>query len=98
MSSALQEYYVWVFTRNLGSFGQQTVPALGGFISATGKIPEKKSTIDYYFPINEPITEYCTVAVLLKQSSEATHEVGQKYVITTFDLGVVMKAMPLIWK
>lgn len=98
MLCAMKHYYLWLFSRNLGSCGQQTVPALGGFISVTGKKPEKKSTIDYYFPINEPITEYSTVSELLKQSSEATSEVGQKYVITTFDLGVVMKAMPLIWK
>ena len=93
---AMQEYRVWWFCRKVGSSGKQSVPALGGFISATGKTPERKSTIDYYTPINEPITEYNTVAELLKRSAEATAEVGQKYTINTFDLGVCMKALPLV--
>jgi len=94
---AMQEYRVWGFCRRVGSREKQPVPALGGFIAATGKKPDKKSIIDYYTPINEPITEYNTVAELLKRSDEATAEVGQKYTITTFDLGVCMKALPLIW-
>lgn len=93
-----QKYYVWLFARKLGSHGQQLVPSLGGFISCIGNSPRKKSTIDYYTPINEPITEYNTVAELLKRSEEATKEVGQKYVVTTYDLGVIMKVMPIIWK
>ena len=35
---------------------------------------------------------------LLRRSEAATTEVGQKYTINTFDLGVCMKALPLIWK
>ena len=34
----------------------------------------------------------------LRFAEEATREVGQEYTITTFDLGVCMKAYPLIWK
>ena len=83
--------------RMIGSSGKQPMPAFRGFISATDKTPDKKSTIDYYPPINEAITEYNTVAELLKRSAEATAEVGQKYTIVTFDLGVCMKALPLIW-
>ena len=94
---AMQEYRVWAFCRRVGGSGKQTVPALGGFISATGQTPGKKSSIDYYTPINEPITEYNTVAELLKRSAEATAEVGQKYTINTLDLGVCMMALPLIW-
>ena len=30
-------------------------------------------------------------------SEEASLKVGQKYVITSFDLGVCMKAYPLVW-
>ncbi len=47
--------------------------------------------------INEPITEYKVVRDILQRCQQATFEVGQKYVITTFDLGVTMKAMPIIW-
>lgn len=35
---------------------------------------------------------------LLKRSEAATEEVGQPYTINTFDLGVVMKACPIVWK
>lgn len=49
-------------------------------------------------PINQPITQYEVVQELLRQSEEATAEVGQKYTINTFDLGVCMKALPLVWK
>ena len=35
---------------------------------------------------------------LLKHSEEATKAVRQEYVINTFDLGVCMKALPLVWK
>ncbi len=98
ITDKLQEYYVWLLCHMISSKGKQEVPALGGFTSATGVTPAKKSTIDYYTPIDQPITQYETVEELLKQSENATHQVGQKYTINTFDLGVCMKAMPLIWK
>ena len=47
--------------------------------------------------INEPITEYKVVKEILDQCAKATQEVGQPYTVTTFDLGVIMKAMPIIW-
>ena len=80
----------------LSSQGEQEVPALGGFIYATGAMPTKISTIDYYTPINHTITQYETVKELLRRSEEATLEIGQKYTINTFDLGVCMKALPLV--
>ena len=95
---SMQEYYVWLMCRMVGSSGKQPVPALGGFISATGTAPKKKSTIDYFTPINQPITDNAVVQELLRRSEEATATVGQTYVINTFDLGVCMKALPLIWK
>lgn len=82
----------------ISSQGKQEVPGLGGFISATGTMPAKLSTIDYYTPINQPITQYETVKELLQRSEEAILEVGQKYTINTFGLGVCMKALPLVWK
>ena len=60
----------------ISSKGVQNVPGLGGFISATGVMPIKKSTIDYYTPINQPITQYETVQELLRRSEQATREVG----------------------
>lgn len=82
----------------ISSNGKQAVPGFSGFISATGVPPVGKSTIEYYTLINQPITLYETVEELLRRSEEATREVGQKYTINTFDLGVCMKALPLIWK
>jgi len=43
----IQEYYVWFMCKMILSKGRQEVPALAGFISATGVMPSKKSTIDY---------------------------------------------------
>jgi hypothetical protein len=98
-SKCLREYRVWSLARVVGSSGEkQLVPGFGGFISATGTKPSRKSTIDYFTPINQPFTEYSVIKELLKQSEDATIEVGQAYVLNTFDLGGCMKALPLIWK
>ena len=51
----------------------------------------------HYKTIHRPVTQYKTVQELLQQSEEATKAVNQKYTINTFDLGVCMKALPLIW-
>ena len=96
--NSMQNYYAWLFIRFIGSQQSfQTVPAFGGFVSATGKIPPKKSTIEYLTPINQPFTEYSVIKELLRLSEEATSQVGQDYVINTFDLGGCMKALPFIW-
>ena len=91
-------YNMWLFTRVLSSNSIQHVPAFGGFVSATGVTPGRKSTIDYFPPINQPFTDYAAIVELLRKSEEATKEVGQEYVLNTFDLGGVMKVMPIIWK
>jgi hypothetical protein len=44
-----------------------------------------------------PITDNTAVQECLHYSEEASKEVGQHYVITTFDLGACMKAYPLVW-
>ena len=93
----LKVYLIWAFCRKASSTDKQQVPALGGFISATGLPPRELTTIDFYPSITEPITQDNVVKELLRQCEKATQEVGQLYTITTFDLGVVMKAMPLIW-
>lgn len=93
----LNIYTIWLLCRYACAAGRQKVPAFGGFVSATGNPPSKLSTIDYYPWIPEPITQYNVVKSLLKKSEQATEEVGQNYTITTFDLGVCMKALPIIW-
>ena len=81
----------------MSSNSDQRVPSIGGFISSTGSVLERKTTIDDYKTIHQHITQYETVQELLQQSEEATKAVVQKYTINTFDLGVCMKALPLIW-
>jgi len=98
-AKSLDEYLIWLIARIIGSSGvKQIVPGFGGFVSATGVLPNRKSTIDYLTLIHEPFTEYSVIKELLRRSENATREVGQEYVITTFDLGGCMKAIPLIWK
>ena len=70
--------------------------AFDSLISATGKAPTKNTINDYYPQINEPVTEYNIVAVLIRCSVEATAEVRQEYEINTFELDVCMKTLPII--
>ena len=74
-----------------------SVPSLSGFISQTGNTPRQLTHIDYYLVIPNPITEYATVQECLRYAEQAIDEVNQEYVFTTFDLGVCMKAYPLVW-
>lgn len=94
---AKAKYLIWLISRMIGGREKQVMPGFGGFISATGILPSAKTTLGYYETISEPITEYNAVREVLKRCQAATKEVGQDYTIVTFDLGVVMKAMPIIW-
>ncbi|KAL7384832.1 hypothetical protein ABVT39_009653 [Epinephelus coioides] len=96
--ASMLQYNTHLLCRWLSSQGRQQVPGFGGFISSTGEVPARKSTTDFYTPINQPITDNAVVYELLKRSEAATEEVGQPYTINTFDLGVVMKACPIVWK
>lgn len=97
-AAQMKEYKVWLLSRYIGSSGRQPVPGLGGFTSATGTPPPRRSTVDYFTPIHQPITDNAVVHELLKRSEAATDEVGQTWVLNTFDLGVCMKALPIIWR
>ena len=94
--SAVKEM-TWLFLRKERSAFGQEVAGWAGFISVTGVKPTKLTTIDYFPVINHHITEYRTVQECLRYAEEATKEVGQTYTVTTFDLGVCMKAFPIIW-
>ncbi len=97
LSKVIKKQTIWIMLRNKSSKTDQAVPGFGGFISTTGDPPSRLTTLDYYPVINQPITDYKTVQECLRYAEEGTKEVGQKYVITTFDLGVCMKAYPLVW-
>ncbi len=63
----LKVYLIWSFCRIASSTDKQRVPALGGFISATGKPPSNLTTIEFYPSITEPIIQYNVVKELLHQ-------------------------------
>jgi hypothetical protein len=86
---------VWVMARYLSSYLEQV--GLAGFWSVLGDEPSRLTIIDYYSVINQPITDNKAVQEFLRYSEQGAREVGQKYVITTFDLGVCMKAYPIFW-
>ena len=94
--TANQKDIAWLVLRSVKS-DNQTIPGWAGFVSQTGEKPDRLTLIDYYPVIYHPITEYSTVKECLHFAERATHEVGQKFVYSTFDLGVCMKAFPLIW-
>ena len=87
----------WMLGRKSSGETGQELPGWAGFVSVTGEVPSNLTTIDYYPVINYPITEFDTIQECLRAAEEASREAGQDYVITTFDLGVCMKAYPLIW-
>ena len=94
----LLEGSIWVFLRaTIAETGLQCYPAWSGFVSLLGTPPIRPTTIDYYPVIPFPITDYATIAETLRFAEEASKEVGQKYAIVTYDLGVCLKAYPLIW-
>lgn len=88
---------LWMLLRLHAAANEQVVPGWGGYISLTGDVPDRLTTVEYYPVIPFPITDNRAVKECLRYSEEASQEVGQKYVVTTFDLGVCMKAYPLVW-
>lgn len=98
LSSSDEMNRTWCIVRRLSSMEGQLIPGWGGFVSETGVAPARLTTIDYYPVINHPITENSTVQECLRVSKDSSDQVGQKYAITTFDLGVCMKAYPILWK
>jgi hypothetical protein len=88
---------LWVMARYLGSYVEQELPGLAGFWSVLGDEPPRLTIINYYPVIDQPITDNKAVHECLSYSEQGAREVGQKYVVTTFDLGVCMKAYPIIW-
>lgn len=97
LQDATMKHFLWVLIRTACSKSDQQFPGWTGFITMTGRTPESLTTIDYYPVIPSPITDYKTVKECLRYAEEATAEIQQQYLVTTFDLGVCMKAYPLIW-
>jgi hypothetical protein len=88
---------LWVMARYLSSYLEQEIPGLAGFWSVLGNEPPRLTIIDYYPVIYQPITDNKAVQECLRYSEQGARKIGQKYVVTTFDLGVCMKAYPIIW-
>lgn len=87
---------LWILLRSRTISKMQPIPSWSGFLSNTARAPQNLTTIDYYPVINQPITEYKTVQECLRVAEEATKEIEQNYIIATFDIGVCMKAFPLV--
>ena len=85
-----------VFTRRINSV-EQIIPGLSGWVSGTGHLSKCLTIIGYYPMINAPITDVKTIQECLRCSQEGSTEARQEYTISTFDLGVCMKAHPMIW-
>ncbi|KAL2091604.1 hypothetical protein ACEWY4_013867 [Coilia grayii] len=98
MAKSIRMTLLWTLLHSFQSSQGKPITAWSGFISSTHNPPKKLTTIDYHPLINHPITEYSTIQECLRAAEEATNEVGQEYVITTFDMGVCIKALPLIWQ
>ena len=97
---ALQKYKLWLLTRFFESSLEshiQPIPGFGGFVCVINGVFARKSTIQFFIPIDDPFTEYSAIKELLKRSENARNEVGQKYVLRIFTLDHFMKALPLIW-
>ena len=84
---------LWVFSRA----EDPRIPGWAGFISLTGHPPQTVTQIGYYPVVHHPITDYKTVRECMGLAVASSDEVGQKYNITSYDLGVCMKAFPLVW-
>ena len=95
MTQANKLNLLWVILRKHSASTSLVVSGWAGYISAHGNKPAQTTTIEYYPVINHPITDFKAVQECLRYSEEASKEVGQRYVITTFDLVVCMKAYPL---
>ena len=67
---------------------QQILPSYSSFILMVNVPPKSLTKIVYYPVIKESITEYSTVQDVLRCLDEASNEVGQSIVVTTFDLVV----------
>ena len=53
----VKEQLVWFLCRLISSHGRQEVPGIGGFISMIGSLTQKRTVIDYYEPVQSPITQ-----------------------------------------
>ena len=73
------------------------VPGYSSFISMANDPPKFLTKIVYYPVIKKPITEYSTVQEVLRYSEEASSKVEESIFINKFDLGVCVKAYPLVW-
>ena len=98
LSKSMLKYLLWCIWKLHSSIVSQHKPGWEGFISETGQVPKRLSTIHYYPIMNYPTTNYYTVQECLRVSKNASRVVGPKYTVTTFDLGLCTIPYPIIWK
>ena len=98
LSKSMLKYFLWCIWCLHSSTVSQHIPGWAGLISGTDQVRKRLTTIDYYPIINSLTTDYSTVQECLRVSKNASREVGQKYAVTTLDLGLCMEAYPIIRK
>ena len=72
LSKSMLKNLLWCISGLHSSTVSQQVPGWAGFISETGQVPNRLTTIDYYSIINHPITDYSTVQECLRVSKNAS--------------------------
>ena len=79
-TAMMQDNYVWLFSRYIGSNGKQLVPGQGASSLQPGLLHPESQQLTNATPIHQPITDNSVVRELLKRSEVATAEVGAEYV------------------
>ena len=71
---------------------EQIIPGLSVWVLAKAHLPKFLTIIGYYPMINAPITDLKTIQECMRCNQEGSTEAGQEHTISTFDLGVCVKA------
>ena len=71
VSKSMLKYFLWCIWRLHSSTVSQHIPEWVGFISETGQVPKRLTTIDDYSIINYLTTDYSTVKKCFRVSKNA---------------------------
>ena len=78
LTKSMLTYFLWCIWRLNSSTVSQHKPGWADFISETGQVPKRLTTLDYCSIINHLTTDYSTAQECHKASKNASREVGQK--------------------
>ena len=78
LSKSMLKYLLWCICQLHSSTVSQHVPGWASFISKSGYVPKRLTTIDYYPIINHSITDYSIPQECLRVSKNVSPEVHQE--------------------